>query len=183
MSVNPFSETAMKIDMPLSWRTWAGGSTAATAAACVAIAALVLAALHRFRRGVPAAWILVLVLVAIGGFRTVDGLRGAGFVSPTERAYRDLQTKRAAGESLQFPIDLPQLGNTRVRYFFGDEYEIVRVTGKPGVAYQLLGFGKTPHDPPRRPFQQRSRSPKRGRKPLADEAPNGSRRRTTPPRP
>ena len=164
--VNPFEDTAMKLDTTVHWRSWFGLSPTVTAALAVASGLCVLVISNRVSqrsRRALGAWALTLALLMIGGYRVLDALRATSFVSPTEQVYLDLQLRRAAGEPIEFPVDLPQLGNTRVRYFFGDDYEIVRATGQPGVVYQLIGAGKTPHDPPRQRYLTKVPKRRRGR--------------------
>ena len=62
---------------------------------------------------------------------------------------REIDAARRAGQPLAFPIRVREPGEMRVRYFFGDSFEIVRARDPddPRLRYLLIGEGRTPSAP------------------------------------
>lgn len=127
------------------------------AAATALVVALALASLRgplgaRFAPALARAATVGLVLAA--GLRVLRPLQGVHYVSDLERLHDELAEKRARGEPIDFPVAVTDAGKARVRYYFGDEYDIVRLPDvrreRDGAFFELVGEGSTPHDPRRR---------------------------------
>ena len=61
----------------------------------------------------------------------------------------EIDRKAAAGEALSFPINVSEPGIFKVRYFFGDEFEIISFPRTPNrtVYFQIVDYGKTAEAP------------------------------------
>lgn len=150
---NPFAERALRSLPPFSWRELAaiGPVLGVPLLALVVAAGLWLlwrASGPRFVR--PAALVFLATLVAVGAYRVALPLRYARHRSQMETLRAQIDSDRAAGRPLDFPIPVMEPGRFRVRYFFGDEFRIVRTRRRRdgGAYYQLVEEGSTPHKPP-----------------------------------
>ncbi|MBW2290850.1 MAG: sulfatase-like hydrolase/transferase [Deltaproteobacteria bacterium] len=94
--------------------------------------------------------IIALILFGSGLWRVLEPLADVDYQSDIARLKIELDAKRGRGETIEYPIRVPTRGFFMVRYYFGDEYEIVETPGNAnrGFRYLLIGEGSTPHMPP-----------------------------------
>jgi 4-amino-4-deoxy-L-arabinose transferase-like glycosyltransferase len=127
MDLNPFAERARRIAMEFSlrelpWSPWIG---------IPVVAGLIAAALawlrSRWERlpGVVAVG-LAAVLVGIGGVRIAIPFGFLPYPSELEQARRELDAARAAGQPVRYPLELRDVGMSRARYYFADEYAVAK---------------------------------------------------------
>jgi 4-amino-4-deoxy-L-arabinose transferase-like glycosyltransferase len=125
MGLNPFAERARRIAMEFSlrelpWSPWIG---------IPLVAGLVAAALARLRSGwerLPGALAVGLsaILVGIGGVRIAVPFGFLPYPSELEKARRELDAALAAGEPVRYPLELPDAGLWRAKYYFADAYAV-----------------------------------------------------------
>lgn len=102
---------------------------------------------YRGRFAAGAAVALTAVLLGYGGMRVLWPLQYTDYASPMAILAEEIDEKRTQGISLDFPIPVPERGNPKVRFFFGDDFEIIRKRDVPGVYFELVGEGQTPFTP------------------------------------
>jgi len=153
---NPFSKSAHVIPMRIQWQGWFGLETGVEAwVGALASALLFAGALVLLRRLLGGHFHRVLALalgvsmIAFAGVRVVMPLRHLDHQSKLARFEAELAAQRAAGESLSYPIDVPERSLRVIRFYFADDFDIdyvgddpaVNPPGSPRVDYQLFEKG------------------------------------------
>jgi len=140
---NPFAVRAMTLPGHLlSWREIAGLGPALGVPLVVLVVTTVLVLLWRasgprFVR--PAGLLFLGALIAVGGYRVAMPLRYMQHQSQMETLRARIDGDRAAGRPLDLPIRVTEPGEIRARYFFADDFRIVRARpGRDNGAYFLL---------------------------------------------
>ena len=89
--------------------------------------------------------IIGIVLFATAMLRVVEPLADVRYLSETDRLKQEIDTKQTRGESLLFPIGVPTRDFYTVRFYFGNDFEIVETPKQPGreFRYLLAGEGRT----------------------------------------
>jgi hypothetical protein len=150
MSLNPFALRARTLlEGQIAWRDSAPWLVPGLSLSL----ALILAWVRRRGGGRSGAWLssaLAVVLLAAAAVRVAVPLRYVDHESATDRLHAQLSARRAAGEAIAFPVPVTEPGKLRVRYYFGDDYEIERVArpAQEGAFFTLVAEGQTPYDPP-----------------------------------
>ena len=153
LAFDPFAIRARTV--PVNLLTWREGALwIAPLAALVAAAALWWVQRRvGARSGVWISTALAACLLAGGASRVLPPLAGIERTSAMEQLRHDLDRLRAEGRPIDFPVPVTEPGKLRVRYWFGDDFEIVRArqAGREGAFFFLVGEGSTPGDPPLAP--------------------------------
>ncbi len=150
MSLNPFALRGLTpLEGQVVWRDCAPWLVPGLALSL----ALILAWVRRRGGERSGAWLssaLAVVLLAAAATRVAAPLRHVDHESALDRLHAELSARRAAGEAIAFPVPVTEPGKLRVRYYFGDDYEIVRVAqpARDGAFFSLVAEGQTPYDPP-----------------------------------
>lgn len=122
--------------MDVSWRTLADLGPATGVPLTAALLLLALMGVREAGRAVPGATgaVLVCVLLALAGWRTLRPLAFTDYQSDLERTYRTL---RDARETIAFPVPIHEPDEFKIKYYFGENFRIQNVDDRPGVYYLL----------------------------------------------
>jgi hypothetical protein len=133
---NPFAKSAYLIPMRIGWRDWVGVEPWVGALASALLFAGVLVLLRRLLgerfRG-PLALALCASLIGFAAVRVALPLRFLGHQSKLARLEAELGARRAAGEALSYPIDVPERSLRVIRFYFADDFDIDYVGDEPAV--------------------------------------------------
>ena len=94
--------------------------------------------------------ILCALLFAPAFLRVLRPLQFLDTQSEVETLHQELHRQLSSGQPLRYPIEVRELGPLKVRYFFGDDFRIIKARGRPGVRYLLTGPRQTPRYPGQR---------------------------------
>lgn len=151
---NPLDEFAIEmswtVGMPRELMRWRSPLEVAPALGLLLTVAVLAAGLlagsrllkERFAPAV--AGCLAVLFIGFAAIRVIAPLEHTDHVSGTEKLHRQIEGARSAGRPLRFPIPVRDPDMLRVRFFFGDDFEIAR---DPRAFYLLVREGQTPHDP------------------------------------
>ena len=146
-SFNPFAVVAREIQGETSWREllpvplWLGFPVSVLVLAGLLHNAVLL---WRARSARAIAYGLVVILIGLAGVRTLHPLEYTENQSDLARLRARITEAEAAGETLDYPIPVPEFAPLKVRYYFGDDFDI-RVMRQDGG----LRFFLYPKDKPR----------------------------------
>ena len=88
--------------------------------------------------------VMMAIFIALAGIRVVRPLKDTHYLSEMESIKISLDRKIAQDQSIIFPVEINENGTLRVRYYFGDNYDIVKGPFTDREAYfLLLGHGQT----------------------------------------
>jgi 4-amino-4-deoxy-L-arabinose transferase-like glycosyltransferase len=146
-SFNPFAVVAREIQGGTSWREllpaplWLGFPISVLVLAGLLHSAMLL---WRARSARAIAYSLVVILIGLAGVRTLYPLEYTEHQGELARLRVKINEAEAAGEALDYPIPVPEFAPLKVRYYFGDDFDI-RVMRHDGK----LSFFLYPKDGPR----------------------------------
>jgi len=140
---NPFAESARTIPMLVGWRSVAVLSPllGVTLGAC----ALLLGGWF-LRRQLEShwgavSWGVVLILGCTAGVRVIAPLAFVDHQSHMAEVRSQLDSARARGEKISFPVEIRQKGHWLARYYLVDDFKIAEARDVEGVSYFLLRKG------------------------------------------
>lgn len=148
---NPFFWRELKMAPEVTWRQFLSLSPALgilITGGLFAVGLYASRALLRDRFAAVVAYGLTVVLIGYAGVRILQPLKHTHYVSPMETLKYELATDRAAGKPYRFPIPITERGIFKVRYFFGDDFKIVRRRPVEDIYYWLTRQGYTSTEPP-----------------------------------
>ena len=78
-----------------------------------------------------------LILIGLAGVRTLYPLQYTEHQSELARLRVKITEAEAAGEALDYPIPVPEFAPLKVRYYFGDDFDITVMRQDGGLSFFL----------------------------------------------
>ena len=146
--LHPFADRTPRIPMHTVWRTVDGvrADTGALLLFTVLLGAFVLA-LRKWpdRAQRPIGNLVFGLLFLIASIRVVEPLADVKQVSKLDRIYRRVEAKRLAGETVDYPLILPDsMGFLRIKHYFGHDYRVESRRGSRGPEIHIIGERRRP---------------------------------------
>jgi hypothetical protein len=154
LDINPFSFRG--VVLPIEMMEWRSFSPLGPGTGTLILWAAFMGGLFVVKRVQPerlrtfAFALIAITFFGVSATRVIEPLQYVDTLSEMDRLRGEIDRKTAAGEALSFPINVSESGAFKVRYFFGEEFEIVSLprTATMSVYFQLVGYGKTTDRPP-----------------------------------